>query len=91
MEAYLGRISPKQSNERKETMLNKTTVKDIIKARGSRFCTVTFKTNAGEKRKVNGQLRKPTEAQVNHWLQPIYNVHTKKMASFYWTDVEEIN
>lgn len=72
-------------------MLNKTTVKDIIKARGTRFCTVTFVTNSGETRKVNGQLLKPTKAQIEHWLQPIYNVHTGKTASFYWTDVEEIN
>lgn len=71
-------------------MLNKTTVKDIIKSRGTRFCTVTFKTNAGELRTVNGQLRKSTDAQLSHWLQPIYNVHTGRYASFYWTDVVEV-
>ena len=40
-------------------MINTTTVKDIIKARGTRFCTVKFKTRLGQTRIVNGMLPPP--------------------------------
>lgn len=71
-------------------MLNKTTVKDIIKSRGTRFCTVTFITKKGEKRTVNGMLKPATEIQLDHWLQPMLDVHKKRMVSFYWIDVQDI-
>lgn len=72
-------------------MINTTTVKDIIKARGTRFCTVKFKTRLGQTRIVNGMLRPPKEYQKNAGLQPLWNVHDKCFASFYINNVEEIN
>ena len=72
-------------------MLNTTTVKDIIKSRGTRFCTVTFKTKLGQTRIVNGMLRSPKEYQKNAGLQPLWDVHAKRFTSFFINSVEEIN
>lgn len=72
-------------------MLNTTTVKDIIKSRGTRFCTVKFKTKLGETRIVNGMLRTPKQHQKTLGLQPLWDVHTKRFTSFFINSVEEIN
>ena len=37
--------------------INKTTVRDVVKARGTRFATVTFVKKDGTERTVNGLFR----------------------------------
>jgi len=37
--------------------MNKTTVRDVIKARGTRFATVTFVKKDGSSRTINGLFR----------------------------------
>lgn len=71
-------------------MINKTVIRDVIKSRKTRFVTVTFRTKAGEQRKVNGMFMPPNDAQIKHWLQPMKDVHTGRVVSFYLTDVEVI-
>ena len=37
--------------------MNRATVRDLVKARGTKFATVTFVKKDGSKRKVNGLFR----------------------------------
>jgi hypothetical protein len=82
--------------------LNKKTVREIIKARGTRFATVSFRKKDGSVRTVNGLFR-PTShilgnakgraisatMQVNGYV-PIYSIADEGWRCFHESSVLEI-
>ena len=84
-------------------MLNPTTVKDIVKARGTRFATVTFIKKDGTERKVNGLFRPAShivgnakgrvvsEAMKANGYIPIFSVAENSWKCFHQDAVVEIN
>lgn len=83
--------------------LNPTTVKDVVKARGTRFATVTFIKKDGTERKINGLFRPASHIVGNAKGQavsaamkakgyiPIYSVVENAWKCFHETAVVEIN
>ena len=83
--------------------MNSTTVRDIIKARGTKFASVTFIKKDGSERKVTGLFR-PTShiignakgrvisetMQANGYV-PIYSVADEGWKCFHEDAVLEIN
>jgi len=83
--------------------MNKTTVKDVVKARGTRFATVTFIKKNGTQRTINGLFRPSSkivgntkgrvisQAQKANGYIPIYSVSDKSWRCFHVNSVLEIN
>ena len=84
-------------------MMNPTTVKDIVKARGTRFATVTFIKKDGTERKINGLFRPAShiignakgrvvsEAMKANGYIPIFSVAENSWKCFHQDAVVEIN
>mgnify|MGYP003625510873 FL=1 len=83
--------------------MNRTTVRDVIKARGTRFASVTFIKKDGTERKING-LFKPashivgnakgfmvSETMKRNGYIPIYSVAEAAWKCFHEDAVVEIN
>ena len=83
--------------------LNRTTVRDVIKGRGTKFASVTFIKKDGSERKVNG-LFKPSshiignakgrvisETMKRNGYVPIYSVVEASWKCFHEDAVVEIN
>jgi hypothetical protein len=87
---------------RDDMTMNVTTVKDIIKARGTRFATVTFIKKDGSERVANGLFRpsskivgsergfEQSERMKQLGLIPFYDLKKGAWISFYQTAVKEI-
>ena len=82
--------------------MNVTTVKDVIKARGTRFCSVKFLKKDGTERVANGLFRpsskivgsergyKQSESMKKKGLVPFYDVKKESWISFFQDKVVEI-
>jgi hypothetical protein len=83
--------------------MNRTTVKDIVKARGTRFATVKFLKKDGSERIINGLFRPSShilgnargrvisEAMKANGYIPIYSVAENSWKCFHENAVVEIN
>ena len=83
--------------------INKTTVRDIVKARGTRFATVKFIKKDGTERTVNGLFRPSShiignakgrvvsEAMKANGYIPIFSVSENSWKCFHEEAVVEIN
>ena len=83
--------------------MNKTTVRDIVKARGTKFATVKFVKKDGTERTVNGLFRPSShilgnargrvisEAMKANGYIPIYSVAENGWKCFHENAVVEIN
>ena len=83
--------------------INKTTVRDVVKARGTRFATVTFVKKDGTERTVNGLFRPAShivgnakgrvvsEAMKANGYIPIFSVAENSWKCFHEDAVVEIN
>ena len=83
--------------------MNKTTVRDIVKARGTKFATVKFIKKDGTERTVNGLFRPSShilgnargrvisEAMKANGYVPIYSVAENSWKCFHEDAVLEIN
>lgn len=81
--------------------MNRTTVKDVIKSRGTRFVTVKFLKKDGSQRVINGLLRPSSKikgnagngniALKNQGYVPIYSVTENAWKTFHLDSVLEIN
>jgi len=83
--------------------MNKTTVKDAVQARGTRFATVTFIKKNGTQRTINGLFRPSSkivgnakgrvisQAQKANGYIPIYSVSDESWRCFHVDSVLEIN
>ena len=83
--------------------INKTTVRDIVKARGTRFATVKFIKKDGSERVVNGLFRPSShiignakgrvvsEAMKANGYIPIFSVSENSWKCFHEEAVVEIN
>lgn len=82
--------------------MNKTTVYDVVKARGTRICTVTFLKKDGSVRVANGLFRpsshivgseqgfRQSEQMKERGQIPFYDLQKKAWVSFYVDRVIEI-
>lgn len=83
--------------------INKTTVRDIVKARGTRFATVKFIKKDGSERTVNGLFRPAShivgnakgrmvsETMKANGYIPIFSVAENSWKCFHEDAVVEIN
>jgi len=83
--------------------INKTTVRDIVKARGTRFATVKFIKKDGSERTVNGLFRPAShivgnakgrmvsETMKANGYIPIFSVSENSWKCFHEDAVVEIN
>ena len=83
--------------------INKTTVRDIVKARGTRFATVKFIKKDGSERTVNGLFRPSShiignakgrmvsETMKANGYIPIFSVTENSWKCFHEDAVVEIN
>jgi len=83
--------------------INRTTVRDIVKARGTRFATVKFLKKDGSERIINGLFRPSSrilgnargrvisEAMKANGYIPIYSVAENSWKCFHENAVLEIN
>ena len=83
--------------------MNRTTVRDVIKSRGTKFASVTFIKKDGSERKVNGLFRPAShivgnakgmivsEAMKRNGYIPIYSVVENAWKCFHEDAVVEIN
>lgn len=83
-------------------LMNTTTVRDVIKARGTRICTVTFLKSDGSIRVANGLFRpsshivgsergfRQSEQMKQRGQVPFYDLQKKAWVSFYVDRVVEI-
>lgn len=83
--------------------MNKTTVRDVVKARGTKFATVTFIKKDGSERTVNGLFRPSShiignakgrvisETMKANGYVPIYSVADEGWKCFHEDAVVEIN
>ena len=83
--------------------MNTTTVRDVVKARGTRFSTVTFTKKDGTTRTINGLFRPSSKVigndkgrnisknMRNKGYVPIYSLSDKSWRYFHETVVFEIN
>jgi len=83
--------------------ISKTTVRDIVKARGTRFATVKFIKKDGSERTVNGLFRPSShiignakgrvvsEAMKANGYIPIFSVSENSWKCFHEEAVVEIN
>jgi len=83
--------------------INKTTVRDIVKARGTRFATVKFIKKDGSERTVNGLFRPSShiignakgrmvsETMKANGYIPIFSVAENSWKCFHEDAVVEIN
>jgi len=83
--------------------MNKTAVRDIVKARGTRFATVKFLKKDGSERIINGLFRPSShilgnargrvisEAMKANGYIPIYSVAENSWKCFHENAVVEIN
>jgi len=83
--------------------INKTTVRDIVKARGTRFATVKFIKKDGSERTVNGLFRPAShivgnakgrmvsETMKANGYIPIFSVTENSWKCFHEDAVVEIN
>tara|TARA_R110002073_G_scaffold78698_1_gene189608 strand:+ start:496 stop:756 length:261 start_codon:yes stop_codon:yes gene_type:complete len=83
--------------------MNNTTVRDIIKSRGTKFASVTFIKKDGSERKVNGLFRPSSHIIGNakgrvisenmkaNGYVPIYSVAENSWKCFHEDAVVEIN
>ena len=82
--------------------MNVTTVKDVVKARGTRFATIKFLKKDGTERVANGLFRpsskivgsergyKQSESMKKNGLVPFYDVKKESWISFFQDKVMEI-
>lgn len=82
--------------------MNRTTVRDLVKARGTKFATVTFIKKDGSKRTVNGLFRPSShiignakgrvisEAMKANGYVPIYSVIDSGWKCFHEDAVLEV-
>lgn len=85
-----------------EKTMNVTTVKDVIKSRGTRICTVTFLKTDGSVRVANGLFRpsshivgseqgfRQSEQMKARGQIPFYDLQKKAWVSFYVDRVVDI-
>lgn len=83
-------------------LMNTTTVRDVIKARGTRICTVTFLKSDGSIRVANGLFRpsshivgsergfRQSEQMKQRGQVPFYDLQKKAWVSFYVDRVIDI-
>jgi len=83
--------------------MNVTTVRDVVKARGTRFSTVTFTKKDGSYRTINGLFRPSSKiagnakgAVISKALKakgyvPIYSLADRSWRCFHESHVVEIN
>lgn len=82
--------------------MNVTTVKDVVKARGTRFATIKFIKKDGTERVANGLFRpsskivgsergyKQSESMKKNGLVPFYDLKKGAWISFFQDKVMEI-